>query len=101
MDIVVAYVKNIEIFNWSFCRYVKQHYDSELYQKPKDHQLGHPINSYHLIKHIALGWPAVQKEVLSNNTYLKQNFGLMVWNGVLDDICIVLWLMYYNNVYVL
>ena len=68
-------------------RYIKHHDQSRLDQEPSCHKIGHPVNAYHLIRHVALGWPAIDKDVLNNNTYLTQNLGAMIWNGVLDDIC--------------
>ena len=78
-----------QIFSRIFCRYryIKQHDQSRLDQEPSSHEIGHPVNAYHLIRHVALGWPAIDKDVLNNNTYLTQNLGAMIWSGVLDDIC--------------
>ena len=77
-----------QIFPVYFClnRYIKQHDQSRLDQEPNSHDIGHPVNAYHLIKHVALGWRAIEKDILNNDTYLTQNLGTMIWNDVLDDI---------------
>ena len=37
-------------------RYVEQHYQHKLNTTPNIEYLGHPINAYHLIRHIFYGW---------------------------------------------
>ena len=37
-------------------RYVKSHYMHNLNQTPNFNHLGHPLNAYHLIRHVASGW---------------------------------------------
>jgi len=58
----------------------------ELKNKSKEEYLGHPINAYHLIRHVALGWDSIHEKILQNKTYWKQHIGSLVWNGVVDDI---------------
>ena len=38
----------------------------QLNQTPNYHYLSHPINSFHLIRHIASGWNNIMKNVLGN-----------------------------------
>lgn len=40
-------------------KYVRQHYQYQLNQTPNIEYLGHPINAYHLIRHIVYGWEYV------------------------------------------
>ena len=37
-------------------RYVKQHYKNRLNKVPTEEHLGHPINAYHLVRHVVYGW---------------------------------------------
>ena len=37
-------------------RYVQNHYLQNLNQTPNNDYLGHPLNAYHLIRHVASGW---------------------------------------------
>ena len=48
-------------------RYVQDHYMQNLNQTPNYDYLGHPLNAYHLIRHVASGW---------NNLANKQFKGL-------------------------
>jgi len=45
--------------------YVKRHYILMLNMEPNFEYLGHPINSYHFIHHMASGWPLVMSYVTS------------------------------------
>ena len=47
-----------------FERYIANHKKLELDQEPNVEYLGHPINSYNLIKHSALGWKMFHEDVL-------------------------------------
>ena len=58
----------------------------ELKNKSKAEYLGHPINAYHLIRHVALGWDGIHPNILMNKTYWTENLGSMIWNGIIDDI---------------
>ena len=39
-----------------YYRYIRQHYLHRLNQTPNIEYLGHPINAYHLLRHIVYGW---------------------------------------------
>ena len=67
-------------------RYLKEHYSLEMQNKSKSEYLGHPINAYHLIRHVALGWDGINENILQNTTYWTQYLGSLIWNGVVDDI---------------
>ena len=43
----------------TFLRYVNQHHRHKLNNKPTMKYLGHPINAYHLIRHVVYGWEYV------------------------------------------
>ena len=44
------------LIDTSFYRYVKQHKRHQLNIEPNLNYLGHPINAYHLIRHVVYGW---------------------------------------------
>ena len=56
-------------------RYVRQHYKNHLNDTPNYNYLGHPINAYHFIRHVAHGWPHVHQLLTSlsetNSTSLE------------------------------
>lgn len=52
-----------------FARYVQQHHIHGLNQTPNYDHLGHPINAYHLIRHVASGWENVKKSVINEEIY--------------------------------
>ena len=35
-------------------------------QEPNSHHLGHPLNSFHLVKHVAVGWHHFENYVIPN-----------------------------------
>ena len=50
-------IETIKFFiNSNFRRYVKQHNRYKLNNTPNHNHLGHPINAYHLIRHVVYGW---------------------------------------------
>jgi len=49
--------------------YVQQHHKHGLNQTPNYDYLGHPINAYHLIRHVASGWQNVKKSVINEEIY--------------------------------
>ena len=57
-------------------RYVKHHKIHQLDQTPNYDYLGHPVNAYHFIRHVASGWATVIDEVMNNDTLsLIQDLG--------------------------
>ena len=52
-------------------RYVKHHKIHQLNQTPNYDYLGHPVNAYHFIRHVASGWASVMDEVMDNNDTLS------------------------------
>ena len=53
----------------SFNRYVKHHYIHQLNQTPNYDYLGHPVNAYHLIRHVASGWDNILNNVMSDDIF--------------------------------
>ena len=53
----------------SFNRYVKHHYIHQLNQTPNYDYLGHPVNAYHLIRHVASGWDNILNNVISDDIF--------------------------------
>jgi len=51
----------------TFKSYVKHHKIHQLNQTPNYDYLGHPVNAYHFIRHVASGWATVLDEVMENN----------------------------------
>ena len=59
-------------------RYVKQHYLNGLNEDPNEEHLGHPINAYHFVRHVAYGWEYILNElpnIISNNV-LSTHLGM-------------------------
>ena len=56
-DILILNIWMIVIF-----RYVQNHYMQNLNQTPNYDYLGHPLNAYHLIRHLASGWNYLTKK---------------------------------------
>ena len=58
-------------------RYVKSHYMHNLNQAPNFNHLGHPLNAYHLIRHVASGWNYLMEKEFKNirESYVKHEFG--------------------------
>ena len=58
-------------------RYVKTHYMHNLNQTPNFNHLGHPLNAYHLIRHVASGWNYLIENEFKNipEIQLKHEFG--------------------------
>ena len=73
----ISYVSYVSVnilsaFNFLNCvlrRYVKHHYLHQLNQPPNYEYLGHPINSYHLVRHVASGWDNIMKNVLGSEVH--------------------------------
>ena len=67
-------------------RYIKQHYLHQLNKTPDYEYLGHPINAYHLIRHVASDWNNVLNDMLHNSTWLQNNQKSIKRNNLLDDL---------------
>lgn len=52
-------------------RYVASHKLLTLDRGPNYEFLGHPINAYHFIRHVASGWYKIQESVLGNNSIIN------------------------------
>ena len=62
-------------------RYMKNHYLHGLNGTPNYSHLGHPINAYHLIRHVASGWDKVSRQKLEINHWIRKNVGRMIWSN--------------------
>ena len=70
-----------------FCtRYIQQHYIHQLNQTPNYNYLGHPINAYHFIRHVASGWDLVLKDMLENKSWLHDNYRDIKRYKLFDDL---------------
>ena len=58
-------------------RYVKSHYMHNLNQAPNFNHLGHPLNAYHLMRHVASGWNYLVENEFKNirETHVKNELG--------------------------
>ncbi len=56
-------------------RYVKNHLSLDLDREPSFEYLGHPLNSYHLVRHVALGWEEVRESVFKAENQTREIFG--------------------------
>ena len=53
-----------------------------LNRTPSYTHLGHPINAYHLIRHVASGWNKILKDKFRINLWIRKNVGRMLWNNL-------------------
>ncbi len=56
-------------------RYVANHQALGLDGEPSFQYLGHPLNSYHLVRHVALGWQEVRESVFRAENETREIFG--------------------------
>ena len=57
------------------CRYIDSHESVNLNQSPNFDYLGQPINSYFLIRHVALGWNEIRTKVFDAENATRRIFG--------------------------
>ena len=67
-------------------RYIKNHHLHKLNATPNLDYLGHPINAYHLIRHVASGWKRILNDASRINDWITHNTGQIMWNNLLNDI---------------
>ena len=48
--------------------------------------LGHPINAYHFIRHVASGWKRILSDGPQIDNWISNNVGSIVWNDLFGDI---------------
>ena len=68
------------------CRYIKNHRLHKLNDNPNLEYLGHPLNSYHLIRHVASGWKRFLNDEPKLNKWIENNVGQIMWNNLFGDI---------------
>ena len=56
-------------------RYIDSHESVRLNQSPNFDYLGQPINSYFLIRHVALGWNEIRTKVFHAENATRHIFG--------------------------
>jgi len=61
-------IRKMETIINTFKAYVKNHQIHQLNQTPNYDYLGHPVNAYHFIRHVASGWASVLDEVMNDDT---------------------------------
>ena len=67
-------------------RYLENHYLHQLNDTPNLDYLGHPINAYHFIRHVASGWKRILNDGPQINNWIEKNAGKIVWNNLSNDI---------------
>lgn len=53
------------------CSYVTSHKHHTLDQEPNYDFLGHPVNAYHFVRHVASGWNKVRENLIGNNSLIE------------------------------
>ena len=69
-----------------FYRYIKNHHLHKLNDNPNFDYLGHPVNAYHFIRHVASGWKKILNDGPKINKWIENNVGQIIWNNFLGDI---------------
>ena len=64
---------------------MKYHHLHKLNATPNLYYLGHPINAYHLIQHVASGWNRILNDAPRINDWITHNTGQIMWNNLLND----------------
>ena len=67
-------------------RYITNHHLHELNDTPNLDYLGHPINAYHFIRHVASGWTRILNDGPDMRNWIESNVGQIVWNNLYNDI---------------
>ena len=70
----------------TFYRYIKNHNLHKLNDNPNFDFLGHPVNAYHFIRHVASGWKKILNDGPKINKWIESNVGQIIWNNFLGDI---------------
>ena len=68
------------------CRYIKNHHLHKLNDNPNFDYLGHPVNAYHFIRHVASGWKRILNDGPKINIWIENNVGQIIWNNFPGDI---------------
>ena len=83
-----------------FLRYVNQHHRHKLNNTPTINYLGHPINAYHLIRHIVYGWEYISHHlpVLMERRPLHTALGkVLKWIRYVKHLFLVIFLQWKWN----
>ena len=67
-------------------RYIQSHHLHKLSHTPNLDYLGHPINAYHFIRHVATGWKKILNDGPKINKWIENNVGQIMWNNLFGDI---------------
>ena len=76
---------------------MKNHYLHGLNATPNYSYLGHPINAYHLIRHVGSGWDKIIKDKLDIERWIRKNFGRMLWSNSFDHIGKILYIIHQSQ----
>lgn len=71
----------------AYFRYIEGHYLHRLNTTPNWEYLGHPINSYHFVRHITTGWKHIFSEIFTRpKAWWRENLDALIWNNVFEDV---------------
>ena len=79
----VSFLKKYDVLS---NRYLENHDLHQLNDTPNLDYLGHPINAYHFIRHVASGWKRILNDGPQINNWIQKNAGKIVWNNLSNDI---------------
>ena len=75
------YIPNFLSHLFINCRYVNSHHLNKLDQEPNLEYLGHPLDAYHFVRHVASNWERLRSEplfmniTLRNSSHFKEDIG--------------------------
>ena len=76
------------ISDLAFFSYVMRHNELKLNETPNYNFLGHPINAFHFVRHVASGWTDVRQNVISDDVIsLKEDFGKNDKKAEISHLC--------------
>ncbi len=60
-------------------RYLSQHYLLGLNREPNYDFLGHPLNAYFFVRHVAHGWTMIKRSLAGIDTNKTTELGKSMW----------------------
>ena len=71
---------------FSLYRYIQNHYLQKLNDTRNLDYLGHPINAYHFLRHVASGWKRIWNDGRQIENWIENNAGQIIWNNLANNI---------------
>ena len=70
-----------------YFRHIEGHHTHKLNLDPNWDYLSNPLNCYHIIRHVAIGWKQIFKEIFNDSKIWRdENLGSIIWNNVDNEI---------------